>query len=172
MYSCSKRLIPAQTAALRRTVAKVRRIHVPGENRRSLSTGLDATQPQQVNRSHQRPQTGWPDFRNTLPRFKPGNRKANQTLVDLLARVGGRKKSTPAQIALARLLAQKAWIVLIPGAAMLHRLEEHIRAVDIERTPDDYREINSAASKIAVQGARHSEHLERMTGRWAAAKQW
>jgi aryl-alcohol dehydrogenase-like predicted oxidoreductase len=105
------------------------------------------------------------DFRNTVPRFTPENRKANQALVDLLARVAQRKKATPAQIALAWLLVQKPWIVPIPGTTKLHRLEENIGAVDIELTPDDLREIDSAASRIAVQGARYPEHLERMTGR-------
>jgi aryl-alcohol dehydrogenase-like predicted oxidoreductase len=105
------------------------------------------------------------DFRSTVPRFTPENRKANQALVDLLARVAERKKATPAQIALAWLLAQKPWIVPIPGTTKLHRLEENIRAVDIKLTPDDLREIDSAASKITVQGARYPEQLERMTGR-------
>jgi aryl-alcohol dehydrogenase-like predicted oxidoreductase len=105
------------------------------------------------------------DFRNTVPRFAPENRKANQALVDLLARVAQRKKATPAQIALAWLLAQKPWIVPIPGTTKRHRLEENIRAVDIELTPDDLREIDSAASRITVQGGRYPEHLERMTGR-------
>jgi aryl-alcohol dehydrogenase-like predicted oxidoreductase len=104
------------------------------------------------------------DFRNAVPRFTPENRKANQALVDLLARVAERKKATPAQIALAWLLAQKPWIVPIPGTTKLHRLEENIRAVDIELAPDDLREIDSAASKITVQGARYPEQLERMTG--------
>ncbi len=105
------------------------------------------------------------DFRNTLPRFTPENRKANQALVDLLGEIGKRKKATPAQIALAWLLAQKPWIVPIPGTTKLHRLEENIRAGDVELAPDDLREIDSAASKIAVQGARYPEHLERMAGR-------
>ncbi len=105
------------------------------------------------------------DFRNTVPRFTPENRKANQALVDLLARVAQRKKATPAQVALAWLLAQKPWIVPIPGTTKLHRLEENIRAVDIELTPDDLREIENAASEITVQGARYPEQMERMTGR-------
>jgi aryl-alcohol dehydrogenase-like predicted oxidoreductase len=105
------------------------------------------------------------DFRNTVPRFTPENRKANQALVDLLARVAQRKKATPAQIALAWLLAQKPWIVPIPGTTKLHRLEENIGAVAVELPPDDLREIDSAASKITVLGARYPEHLERMTGR-------
>ena len=105
------------------------------------------------------------DFRNTLPRFTPEARKANQALVDLLGKIGQRKKATPAQIALAWLLAQKPWIVPIPGTTKLARLEENIGAAAIELTPDDLREIDSAASKITVQGARYPEKLERMTGR-------
>ncbi|MDB5312258.1 MAG: aldo/keto reductase [Gemmataceae bacterium] len=105
------------------------------------------------------------DFRNTVPRFTPANRKANQALVELLARVAERKMATPAQIALAWLLAQKPWIVPIPGTTKLHRLEENIGAAAIELTPDDLREIDSAASRITVQGARYPEQLERMTGR-------
>ncbi len=105
------------------------------------------------------------DFRSILPRFTPEARKANQALVDLLARIGERKKATPAQIALAWLLAQKPWIVPIPGTTKLHRLEENIGAVAVELTPDDLREIESAASKITVQGARYPEKLEQMTGR-------
>jgi aryl-alcohol dehydrogenase-like predicted oxidoreductase len=105
------------------------------------------------------------DFRNIVPRFTPEARKANQALVDLLRTIGERKKATPAQIALAWLLAQKPWIVPIPGTTKLGRLEENIGAVSVELTPDDLREIESAASKITVQGARYPEHLERMTGR-------
>jgi aryl-alcohol dehydrogenase-like predicted oxidoreductase len=105
------------------------------------------------------------DFRSTLPRFTPEAMKANQALVDLLAQIARRKNATPAQIALAWLLAQKPWIVPIPGTTKLHRLEENIGAVDIELTPDDLREIDSAASKITVQGARYPEKLEQMTGR-------
>jgi aryl-alcohol dehydrogenase-like predicted oxidoreductase len=105
------------------------------------------------------------DIRNTIPRFTPEARKANQALVDLLGEIAGRKKATPAQIALAWLLAQKPWIVPIPGTRMLERLEENIGAVAVELTPDDLRDIESAASKITVQGARYPEHLERMTGR-------
>jgi aryl-alcohol dehydrogenase-like predicted oxidoreductase len=105
------------------------------------------------------------DFRNTVPRFTPEARKANQALVDLLGEVARRKKATPAQIALAWLLAQKPWIVPIPGTTKLHRLDENIGAAAVELTPDDLREIDSAASKITVQGARYPEHLERMTGR-------
>ncbi|HVN31552.1 MAG TPA: aldo/keto reductase [Thermoanaerobaculaceae bacterium] len=105
------------------------------------------------------------DFRNIVPRFTPENRKANQALVDLLTAIGRRKKATPAQIALAWLLAQKPWIVPIPGTTKLHRLEENIGAAAIELTPDDLREIASAASKITVQGARYPEHLDKLTGR-------
>ena len=105
------------------------------------------------------------DFRNTLPRFTPEARKANQALVDLLGEIAKRKKATPAQIALAWLLAQKPWIVPIPGTTKLKRLEENIGAVEIELTRDDLREIETAASQIEVQGARYPEHLEQMTGR-------
>src|SRR5947207_6165714 len=103
------------------------------------------------------------DFRSTLPRFTPEAMKANQALIDLLGSIAKKKKATPAQIALAWLLAQKPWIVPIPGTTKLHRLEENIGAVAVELTPDDLREINDAASKIAVQGARYPEQLERMT---------
>jgi len=105
------------------------------------------------------------DFRSTLPRFTPEAMKANQALIDLLGRIAERKKATPAQIALAWLLAQKPWIVPIPGTTKLHRLDENIGALAIELTPDDLREIESAASKITVQGARYPEKLEKMTGR-------
>jgi len=105
------------------------------------------------------------DFRNTLPRFTPEARKANQALVDLLGEIAKRKKATPAQIALAWLLAQKPWIVPIPGTTKLHRLEENIGAAAIELTPDDLREIESAALKITVQGARYPEKQAQMTGR-------
>ncbi len=105
------------------------------------------------------------DFRNTLPRFTPEARKANQALVDLLAEIGRRKGATPAQIALAWLLAQKPWIVPIPGTRKLDRLEENIGAESVDLTADDLREIDSASSKITVQGARYPEHLQRMTGR-------
>ena len=105
------------------------------------------------------------DFRNIVPRFTPENRKANQALVDLLGRFAQQKKATPAQIALAWLLAQKPWIVPIPGTTKLKRLEENIGAVAIELTSDDLREIETAASKITVQGARYPEHIEQMTGR-------
>src|SRR5208283_5559142 len=105
------------------------------------------------------------DFRSTLPRFTPEALKANQALIDLLASIGKRKQSTPAQIALAWLLAQKLWMVPIPGTTKLHRLDENIGALSVELTPDDLRDIDSAASKIAVQGARYPEKLEQMTGR-------
>jgi len=105
------------------------------------------------------------DFRNSLPRFTPEARKANQTLVDLLGRIAGRKTATPAQIALAWLLAQRPWIVPIPGTRKLSRLEENIGAAAVELTPDDLREIDAAASTIKVQGARYPEHLEQLTGR-------
>jgi aryl-alcohol dehydrogenase-like predicted oxidoreductase len=105
------------------------------------------------------------DFRNIVPRFTPEARKANQALVDLLGRVAARKKATPAQVALAWLLAQKPWIVPIPGTTKLARLEENIRAVEIDLTAGDLREIDDAASKIRVQGARYPENLEKLTGR-------
>src|SRR5271157_2494651 len=105
------------------------------------------------------------DFRSTLPRFTPEALKANQALIDLLAGVGERKNATPAQISLAWLLAQKPWMVPIPGTTKLHRLDENIGAVSVELTPGDLRDIESAASKIAVQGARYPEKLEQMTGR-------
>jgi aryl-alcohol dehydrogenase-like predicted oxidoreductase len=105
------------------------------------------------------------DFRNRLPRFTPEARKANQALVDLLGAIAERKKATPAQIALAWLLAQKPWIVPIPGTTKLHRLEENIEAAAVELTSDDLRDIDDAASKITVEGARYPEHLEQMTGR-------
>ena len=105
------------------------------------------------------------DFRSTLPRFTPEALKANQALIDLLDTIAKRKNATPAQVALAWLLAQKPWIVPIPGTTKLSRLDENIGAVSIELTPDDLREINSAASKITVQGARYPEKLEQMTGR-------
>jgi aryl-alcohol dehydrogenase-like predicted oxidoreductase len=105
------------------------------------------------------------DFRNILPRFTPDARKANLALVDQLGKIAERKHATPAQIALAWLLAQKPWIVPIPGTTKLNRLDENIGAVKIELTADDLREIDSAASKITVQGARYPENLEQMTGR-------
>jgi aryl-alcohol dehydrogenase-like predicted oxidoreductase len=105
------------------------------------------------------------DFRNIVPRFTPEARKANQALVDLLDKIAGRKNATSAQIALAWLLAQKPWIVPIPGTTKPHRLEENIKASEVELTPDDLREIDSAASKITVQGDRYPENLEQMTNR-------
>lgn len=105
------------------------------------------------------------DFRNMVPRFSPENRKANQAFVDWLTALAERKKATPAQIALAWLLAQKPWIVPIPGTTKLHRLEENIGAGAVELTPDDLRDIDSAAAQITVQGARYPEHLQRLVGR-------
>jgi aryl-alcohol dehydrogenase-like predicted oxidoreductase len=105
------------------------------------------------------------DFRSTLPRFTPEAMKANQALVDLLGQIAQRKNATPAQIALAWLLAQKPWIVPIPGTTKLNRLDENIGAVSVELTPEDLQEIEIAASKITVQGARYPEKLEQMTGR-------
>ena len=105
------------------------------------------------------------DFRNILPRFTPEARKANLSLVDLLGKIAERKGATPAQIALAWLLAQKTWIVPIPGTTKLARLHENIGAAAIELTSDDLRDIESAASKITVQGARYPENIEKMTGR-------
>jgi aryl-alcohol dehydrogenase-like predicted oxidoreductase len=105
------------------------------------------------------------DFRNIVPRFTPENRKANQAFVDLLAKIAERKKATPARIALAWLLAQKPWIVPIPGTTKLARLEENIGAVSVNLTPDDLREIENAASKIKVEGARYPEELQKMVGR-------
>ena len=104
------------------------------------------------------------DFRNIVPRFTQEARKANRALVDLLARIAEQKKATPAQIALAWLLAQKPWIVPIPGTTKLHRLDENIGAVVVELTSDDLHEINSAASKIKIEGARYPEALEKRTG--------
>ena len=105
------------------------------------------------------------DFRNIVPRFTPEARKANQALVDLLRNIAERKKATPAQIALAWLLAQKPWIVPIPGTTKVNRLDENIGAAAIELTSDDLSEIDGAASKITVEGARYPEQLEQMTGR-------
>jgi aryl-alcohol dehydrogenase-like predicted oxidoreductase len=105
------------------------------------------------------------DFRNIVPRFTPEARKANQALVDLLTNIAQRKKATPAQIALAWLLAQRPWIVPIPGTTKLHRLEENLGALSVKLTPGDLREIDSASSKIKVEGARYPERLEQMTGR-------
>ena len=105
------------------------------------------------------------DFRNIVPRFTPEARKANQAVVDLLTKVAAQKKAAPAQIAIAWLLAQKPWIVPIPGTTKLHRLEENLGAANIELTPEDLSAIDSAASKIAFQGARYPEHLEKMVDR-------
>jgi aryl-alcohol dehydrogenase-like predicted oxidoreductase len=105
------------------------------------------------------------DFRNIVPRFTPEARKANQGLVDLLGMIARRKEATPAQIALAWLLAQKPWIVPIPGTTKLHRLDENLGAAALELTSDDIQGIESAASKITVEGARYPEHLQRLVGR-------
>jgi aryl-alcohol dehydrogenase-like predicted oxidoreductase len=105
------------------------------------------------------------DFRNVVPRFTTENRKTNQTLVDLLGRFAQQKKATLAQIALAWLLAQKPWIVPIPGTTKLHRLEENLGAASVDLTPEDLREIDRASSKIKLEGARYPERLEQMTGR-------
>jgi aryl-alcohol dehydrogenase-like predicted oxidoreductase len=105
------------------------------------------------------------DFRNIVPRFTPAARRANQALVDLLGEIAARKQATPAQIAIAWLLAQKPSIVPIPGTTKLHRLEENIRAAAVELTPDDLREIESAVSTVPVQGDRYPERLEQLTGR-------
>jgi aryl-alcohol dehydrogenase-like predicted oxidoreductase len=108
---------------------------------------------------------GGSDFRSTLPRFTPEALQANQALIHVLASIGARKKATPAQIALAWLLARKPWIVPIPGTTKLDRLDENIGAVSVHLTPDDMRDIEDATSKITVQGARYPEKLEQMTGR-------
>ena len=105
------------------------------------------------------------DFRNNLPRFSPENRKANQAVVDAISRFAQHKKTTPAQIALAWVLAQKPWIVPIPGTTKLHRLEENLAAVNVELSNEDLRELEASAAKIPVQGARYSEELQRMVGR-------
>jgi aryl-alcohol dehydrogenase-like predicted oxidoreductase len=105
------------------------------------------------------------DFRSTLPRFTPDALKANQALIDLLGSIAEQKQATPAQIALAWLLAQKPWIARIPGTTKLHRLDENIGAVSVELTPADLRDIDDAATKITVQGARYPEKLELLTGR-------
>jgi aryl-alcohol dehydrogenase-like predicted oxidoreductase len=105
------------------------------------------------------------DFRNIVPRFSEENRKANQALVDVLGQFAAQKKATPAQIALAWLLAQKPWIVPIPGTTKPHRLEENIGAAAVELTPDDLRQIDEAASKIPLQGARYPEELQKLVGR-------
>jgi aryl-alcohol dehydrogenase-like predicted oxidoreductase len=105
------------------------------------------------------------DFRNIVPRFTPENRKANQVLVDLIGEFAQQRKTTPAQIALAWLLAQKQWIVPIPGTTKLHRLEENLGAIAVQLTLDDIRQLDAAASKIAVQGARYPEELQKLVGR-------
>lgn len=105
------------------------------------------------------------DFRSVLPRFAPEALKANQVLVDLLQSLAQRRKATPGQIALAWLLAQKPWIVPTPGTTKLHRLEENIGATAVELTPEDLREIEAAASRIEIQGARYPEQIERMSNR-------
>jgi len=105
------------------------------------------------------------DFRSQVPRFSPENRKANQAMVDMVEKFAQQKKTTPAQIALAWLLAQKPWIVPIPGTTKLHRLEENIASENVELSPEDLRELDIAASKIAVQGARYPEELQKMVGR-------
>ena len=105
------------------------------------------------------------DFRNIVPRFTAENRKANQAMVDLIGRFARQKKATPAQIALAWLLAQKPWIVPIPGTTKRHRLEENLGAAAVELTPEDLRQLETAASKIAVQGARYPEALQKLVGR-------
>ncbi|MGE5414705.1 MAG: aldo/keto reductase, partial [Syntrophomonadaceae bacterium] len=104
------------------------------------------------------------DFRNIVPRFTPEARKANQSLVELLGRIAQRKDATPAELALAWLLAQKPWIVPIPGTTKRARLEENLGAAALELTAGDLREIEGAASRITVEGARYPEHLERRTG--------
>ena len=105
------------------------------------------------------------DFRNTVPRFSPEARKANQPLVDLIGEFAAQKKATPAQIALAWVLAQKPWIVPIPGTTKLHRLEENLGAVDVELTTDDFRQIENITSRVEVQGARYSEGSQRLVNR-------
>ena len=105
------------------------------------------------------------DFRNVVPRFTAENRKANQAFVEWLKAFAERKQATPAQIALAWLLAQKPWIVPIPGTTKRHRLEENLGAATIQLTADDLRDIDRAASQIEVQGARYPEHLQKMVGR-------
>ena len=105
------------------------------------------------------------DFRNAAPRFTPENRKANQALVDLIGKFAGQKKVTSAQIALAWLLAQESWIVPIPGTTKLHRLQENLGAVAVELTSENLRELDTAASKIALQGARYPEELQKLVGR-------
>jgi aryl-alcohol dehydrogenase-like predicted oxidoreductase len=105
------------------------------------------------------------DFRNVVPRFSPEARKANQTVVDLLTKIATRLKATPAQVALAWLLAQKPWIVPIPGTTKLPRLLENLGGASIDLTPDDLREINAASDGMTLQGARYPEHLQKLVGR-------
>jgi aryl-alcohol dehydrogenase-like predicted oxidoreductase len=105
------------------------------------------------------------DFRNTVPRFSEENRKANQSLIDLIAKFAAQKNATPAQIALAWVLAQKPWIVPIPGTTKRHRLEENIDAVNVELTPDDLRELDEITSQIDVQGARYGEGSQKLVNR-------
>jgi aryl-alcohol dehydrogenase-like predicted oxidoreductase len=105
------------------------------------------------------------DIRNIVPRFSPENRKANRAVVDLIGRIAEQKQATPAQIALAWVLAQRPWIVPIPGTTKLHRLEENLGAARVELTPDDLREIDDSVAKIPVQGARYPEELQRLVGR-------
>jgi aryl-alcohol dehydrogenase-like predicted oxidoreductase len=105
------------------------------------------------------------DFRNVVPRFTPENRKANQALVDVVGKFAKEKKATPAQVALAWLLAQKPWIVPIPGTSKLHRLEENVGASEVDLTPDDLRQLESASAKIPVQGERYPEHLQKLINR-------
>jgi aryl-alcohol dehydrogenase-like predicted oxidoreductase len=105
------------------------------------------------------------DFRNIVPRFTAENRKSNQAIVDVVTKFAAQKKATPAQIALAWILAQKPWMVPIPGTTKLHRLEENLGALSVELTPSDLRQIDEAASHVTVQGARYPEHLQRMVGR-------
>ena len=110
-------------------------------------------------------QFGQSDFRNVVPRFRPENRKANQALVDVITQFAQQKKATPAQVALAWLLAQKPWIVPIPGTTKIHRLEENLGAVRVELSPDDLRQLEAAAGKIPVHGARYPEELQKLVGR-------
>jgi aryl-alcohol dehydrogenase-like predicted oxidoreductase len=105
------------------------------------------------------------DFRNIVPRFSEENRDANQALVDLVVEFANQKKATPAQIALAWLLAKKPWIVPIPGTTKLHRFEENLGAVNVQLSPDDVRQLEMTAAKIPVQGARYPEHLQKLVGR-------
>ena len=105
------------------------------------------------------------DFRNVVPRFSQEARKENQTMVDLLTKIADKKNATPAQVALAWLLAQKPWIVPIPGTTKLHRLEENIGSVDIEFTAGELEEIENASSKIKIHGERYPEHLQKLVGR-------